>query len=62
MHEILGQVPDLESAPYRAVLEYRSPIKLGESVTIHSDRDGDVMRMQFAVGDDVRAAALVRKI
>ncbi len=62
VHEILGQVPDLESAPYRAVLEYRSPIKLGESVTIHSNRDGDVIRMQFAVGDDVRAAALVRKI
>jgi acyl-ACP thioesterase len=62
VHEILGQAPDLESAPYRAVLEYRSPIKLGEEVTIHSARDGDTVRMHFAVGDDVRAAAMLRKI
>jgi acyl-ACP thioesterase len=62
VHEILGQMPDLESAPYRAVLEYRSPIKFGESVTIRSERQDNAMRMQFAVGDDVRAAALVRKI
>lgn len=62
VHEILGQTPELEGAPYRAVLEYRSPIKFGESVTIHSERHHDTVRMQFAVGDDVRAAALVRKI
>ncbi|BBX96701.1 acyl-[acyl-carrier-protein] thioesterase [Mycobacterium lacus] len=62
VHEILGQVPDLEAAPYRAVLEYRSPIKFGEPVTIrHDQRDGAV-RMHFVVGDDVRAAALVRKL
>lgn len=62
VHEILGQVPELESAPYRAVLEYRSPIKYGERVTIHSQRHHDTVRMQFTVGDEVRAAALVRKI
>ncbi len=62
VHEILGQVPDLEGAPYRAVLEYRSAIKLGESVTINSEQDGDTVRMQFLVSDDVRAAALLRKI
>jgi acyl-ACP thioesterase len=62
VHEILGQMPELEGAPYRAVLEYRSPIKFGESVTIHSERHDDAVRMQFAVGDDVRAAALVRKL
>src|SRR5262249_49195947 len=56
VHEILGQLPDLESAPYRAVLEYRSPIKFGESVTIRSERQGNAVRMQFAVGEDVRAA------
>ncbi|SON61823.1 hypothetical protein MSIMFI_03342 [Mycobacterium simulans] len=62
VHEILGQVPELERAPYRAVLEYRSPIKLGEPVTIRSEhRDGSV-RMHFTVGDDVRAAALLRAI
>lgn len=44
------------------MLEYRSPIKFGEPVTIrHDQRDGAV-RMHFVVGDDVRAAALVRKL
>jgi acyl-ACP thioesterase len=62
VHEILGHVADLEAAPYRAVLEYRSPIKFGESLTIRSDRHDDTVRMHFTVGDDVRAAALVRKL
>lgn len=62
VHEILSQTPELESAPYRAVLEYRSPIKFGESVTICSERRHDSVRMHFTVGDDVRAAALVRKL
>ena len=62
MHEILGQVPELEAAPYRAVLEYRSPIKFGESLTIRSERHGDTVRMHFTVGDHVRAAALLRKL
>jgi acyl-ACP thioesterase len=60
--EILGQVPELAAAPHRAVLEYRSPIKFGELVTIRSEYHGDAVRMHFVVGDDVRAAALVRKI
>ncbi len=62
VHEILGQVPTFGGVPYRAVLEYRSPIKLGESVTINSDQHGDTVRMQFVVSDEVRAAALLRKI
>ena len=62
VHEILGQLPELEKAPYRAVLEYRSPIKFGEPVTIRSERDDDSVRMQFTVGEDVRAVALVRKL
>jgi len=62
VHEILGQVPDIESGPHRAVLEYRSPIKFGEAVTIRSARLGDTVRMQFVVGEDVRAAALLRKL
>lgn len=61
-HEILGQVPELESGPFRAVLEYRSPIKFGESLTIRSERHEDAVRMQFVVGDDVRAAALLQKL
>lgn len=62
VHEILGQVPELERAPYRAVLEYRSPIKHGETVTIHSERSADTVRIHFVVDDDVRTAALVRKL
>lgn len=61
VHEIISQVPDL-TAPYRAVLEYRSPIKFGESVTIHSERRDGAVLMHFVVGGDVRAAALARKI
>lgn len=62
VHEILGQLPELERAPYRAVLEYRSPIKHGETVTIHSERVKDAVRIHFVVDDDVRTAALVRKL
>jgi acyl-ACP thioesterase len=62
VHEILGQVPELESGPFRAVLEYRSPIKFGESLTIRSERHGGTMRIHFMVGDDVRAAALLRRL
>lgn len=63
--EILGQLAagaDLTAAPHRAVLEYRSPIKFGEPLTIRSDRRDDRIRMHFVVGDDVRAAALVCKL
>ncbi|OBJ52401.1 acyl-[acyl-carrier-protein] thioesterase [Mycobacterium sp. 1423905.2] len=62
VHEILAQVPHLRDSPYRAVLEYRSPIKFGELVSIHSRRDGDVIHLHFAVNGDVRAAALLRKL
>ncbi|ORC09956.1 hypothetical protein B4U45_01620 [Mycobacterium persicum] len=63
--EVLGQLPagaELTAAPHRVVLEYRSPIKYGEAVTIRShQRDGRI-HMHFVVGHDVRAAALVRKL
>ncbi|MDP7701664.1 acyl-[acyl-carrier-protein] thioesterase [Mycobacterium sp. TY815] len=62
VHEILAHYPELENNPYRAVLEYRSPIKYGEELTIRSEHSGDAVRMDFTVGEDVRAAALVRKI
>jgi len=62
IQEILSQVPDLENGPYRAVLEYRSPIKFGEQVTIRSNTNADGVHIQFTVGQDVRAAALLRKI
>ena len=62
VHEILHHAPDIAAAPYRAVLEYRSPIKIGEAVTIHSELHGDGIRMHFVVDDEVRAAALLRRI
>ncbi|WP_425518544.1 acyl-[acyl-carrier-protein] thioesterase [Mycobacterium spongiae] len=61
VHEVLHQVSTL-AAPYRAVLEYRSPIKFGEAVTIRSKRRDDSVRMHFTVGDSVRAAAILHKL
>ncbi|BBX73329.1 acyl-[acyl-carrier-protein] thioesterase [Mycobacterium shinjukuense] len=60
--EILSQMPALAAAPHRAVLEYRSPIRFDEPVVIRADQRDDRVRMHFVVGNDVRAAALVRKI
>ncbi len=62
VHEVLAHAPDLGEAPYRAVVEYRKPITLDESVMIHSARRDDALHIWFCVGDDVRAAGLVCKI
>ncbi len=66
IHEVMALVPDVCTPPYRAVIEYRRPIKYGEDVTIQWVRHGpgevpDV-QIALAVGDDVRAAALLRKL
>ena len=62
VHEMIAQYSDVVSAPYRAVVEYRKPIQLGESVSIHSAVvDGDV-RLWFVVDGDVRAAGLLRNL
>ncbi|MCV7149811.1 acyl-[acyl-carrier-protein] thioesterase [Mycolicibacterium pyrenivorans] len=66
IHEVMALVPDVCRAPYRAVIEYRRPIKYGEEVTIqwirHGDGDVPDVQIALAVGDDVRAAALLRKL
>lgn len=66
IHEVMALLPDVCVAPYRAVLEYRRPIKHGEEVTIQWSRGGpgEVPEAQIAltVGNDVRAAALLRKL
>jgi len=65
VHEVLAHAPDLShllAAPYRAVVEYRKPITLDESVTIRSVRRDDALHIWFCVGGDVRAAALVCKL
>jgi acyl-ACP thioesterase len=62
----MALVPEVCTAPYRAVIEYRRPIKYGEDVTIQWTRNGagDRPDVQIAltVGADVRAAALLRKL
>jgi acyl-ACP thioesterase len=60
--EILGQVPELANNPHRAILEYRSPIKYGEPLSIRWENRGDSVLLHFTVEDEVRAAALVRRI
>lgn len=62
IHEVAAEVPDVCRAPYRAVVEYRKPIRFGEDVTIGSARRGDDVRIALSVGDEVRAAALLRKL
>lgn len=62
IHEILSQVPEVGTAPYRAVLEYRSPIKFGEAVSIRSEQRDQTVHLRFVVDGDVRAAALLRRI
>lgn len=37
IHEVLAQETDLAISPYRAVVEYRRPIKPREPVMLHSD-------------------------
>lgn len=62
VHEVLANQPAPLAAPYRAVVEYRQPIKLDESVTIRSDTTDGRIRIWFCVGDDVRAAGLVYRL
>ncbi|MBJ7338812.1 acyl-[acyl-carrier-protein] thioesterase [Mycolicibacterium sp.] len=62
IHEVMALEPEVCTAPYRAVVEYRKPIRYGEEVTIRYARRADEVRIALHVGDDVRAAALVRKL
>jgi acyl-ACP thioesterase len=66
VHEVMAAAPEVCTPPYRAVVEYRKPIKYGENVTIAWARNGPepVTDVQIAlcVGDEVRAAALLRKL
>jgi acyl-ACP thioesterase len=66
IHEVMALVPEICTAPYRAVIEYRRPIKYGEDVTIQWTRngagDGPDVQIALTVGADVRAAALLRKL
>lgn len=66
IHEVMALVPEVCTPPYRAVVEYRRPIRYGENVTIGWTRNGSRqipdVQIALAVGDDVRAAALLRRL
>ncbi|MGP4058160.1 acyl-[acyl-carrier-protein] thioesterase [Mycobacterium sp. 4D054] len=66
IHEVMAVVPEVCAPPYRAVIEYRKPIKYGEDVTIRWACRGDAtdpqVHIALTVGDDVRAAALLRRL
>lgn len=67
IHEVIALEPDVCTPPYRAVIEYRRPIKYGEDITLgwsRRDGSGEITDVQIAlaVGGDVRAAALLRKL
>jgi acyl-ACP thioesterase len=62
VHEVMAEAPDVCRAPYRAVIEYRRPIQYGENVSLRwARRDSDV-HIAIAVGDEIRAAGLLRKL
>ncbi|KUI22104.1 hypothetical protein AU195_06645 [Mycobacterium sp. IS-1496] len=62
IHEVMAVTPEVCRAPYRAVVEYRRPIRYGEDVTLRwVRRDGEV-NIAITVGDEVRAAALLRTL
>lgn len=62
MHEMMAVEPEVCRPPYRAVVEYRRPIQYGEEVTLRWVRRGDDVNIAMTVGDDVRAAALLRRL
>lgn len=62
VHEVLASEPDLATTPYRAVVEYRKPIKLDETVVIAHERRGDALHMWFLASGVVKAAALVCRL
>lgn len=62
IHEVMALAPEVCTAPYRAVVEYRKPIKYGEEVTLGWTRDGDDVHIALSVDSDVRAAALLRSL
>ncbi|OAN38710.1 acyl-[acyl-carrier-protein] thioesterase [Mycolicibacterium iranicum] len=66
IHEVMALVPEVCTPPYRAVIEYRSPIKYGEDVVVRWRRRGESeateVHIALTVDGDVRAAALLRTL
>ncbi|MCT7660512.1 acyl-[acyl-carrier-protein] thioesterase [Mycobacterium deserti] len=62
IHEVMAAQPEICRPPYRAVVEYRKPIRYGEEVMLRWARRDDDVHIAIAVGEEVRAAALLRKL
>jgi acyl-ACP thioesterase len=60
-HRLLGREPDLRR-PYRARLEYRHPLDLGEDVEIAEETGGGRYGAAFLVGETVKAVAWVEQL
>nr|WP_245672693.1 acyl-ACP thioesterase domain-containing protein [Aldersonia kunmingensis] len=60
--EVLAHYPQLAEPPYRAVIEYRKPITLGESVTLRTETTDSQINVWSCVGEDVRATAMVCRL
>ena len=60
-HRLSGRVPDLRR-PYRACLDYRHPIDLGEPVEVAEDTTDGPFGAAFLVGSAVKAVAWVRPL
>jgi acyl-ACP thioesterase len=57
--EVAALVPDICGQPYRAVIEYRRPIRYGESVALGWTRTDRGAEIALTVDGDIRAAALL---
>ena len=58
---LFGSEPDLR-APFRARMDYRHPIDLGEDIVLAEFSHGDGRGIGFVVGDLVKAVALVEPL
>jgi len=62
IHEVMALHPEVCVPPYRAVVEYRRPIRYGEDVEIATQRCGEEVQVALTVGGDTRASALIRRL
>ena len=60
--DLTADADDVAAALVRAGLEVEQVHRYGDDVTIRSVRRDDEVHFALAVGDDVRAAVLLRKL
>lgn len=59
VEELLAARPDLQTAPYRAVIEHLRPVVTGDTLVLRAHAEPDSLRIWFTVDDEVRAVAKV---